>query len=189
MVGVILTVHFHRYIIMGNYQNMDVVLSNMDRTIVYKKKNNIWAGVLTLLVGVICFTPVIVYQWPHGSVWPLLLLVSATIFFIVGLIKLFLRKEYFVSAENHQKLRKFEIDFHVTESDKLVRLCTSGELAEIGKLKRADVGGGLKLVVMATPDMLLCFSQVVQFVMFEYVEQTPMLHHGKEEAELLHRLR
>lgn len=180
--------HRHRYIIMGKYQNMDVVLSNKDRNIVYKKKNNIWAGVVIMLFGVICFAPTIVYQWSHGSVWPLLLLVCATILFIVGLIKMFLRKEYFVSAESHQKLKKFEIDFHITESERLVRFCTSGELSGIENLKRAEVGGGLKLVIMATPDRQLCFSQVVQFVMFEYVEQTPVLQHSKDDAEILLRL-
>ncbi len=102
---------------------------------------------------------------------------------------LFLRKEYFVSASKHQKLKVFEIYFDISESETLTQLCMTGNLNNIDKLKRSNVGGGLKLVVMSTHDRILCFSQVIRFVMFEYVPQTQTIQHSKEEADILHSLR
>ncbi len=169
---------------MENIKSIEHVLENMDPNIVYKTKDSIWTGLLFLIAGALFFGILSIGSWAPSSSVPQLLLVLGITSLIPGVLKLFLRKSHFVSAANHQKLKSFEIHFEATERDKLVRLYENGKVKDVHLLKSAQPGG-LKIKVMATKDLSLCFSQVIGYVPFEFRPLTAPVQHTPDEAAYL----
>ena len=164
--------------------SMEQVLDNLDKNRVYKTKNSMLTGLILVSVGI---TSLIMYsrlELTSESLMAQFIFVAGAILFTIGIFKIFNRKNYYISANNHQKLKVFELYFNVSERDKLVRLLETGNLSGIKDLNSAVVDG-LKLRVMATKDGLLCFSQAIGFVSYEYVNITPVMDHSKAEYEIL----
>ncbi|MDP4270818.1 MAG: hypothetical protein Q8909_11925 [Bacteroidota bacterium] len=169
---------------MEKYNSIEHVLENMDTHIVYKTRSSIWTGVLYLISGVLFFVLMSLGSWSPTSIFPHLLLVLGVIASLTGVLKLFMRKSYFVAASNHQRLNRFEIYFDAAESDKLLRLYDNGKVTDIHLLNPSE-RGGLKIVVMATKDRSLCFSQVTGYVPFEFIPLTAPVQHTSDEAAYL----
>jgi hypothetical protein len=173
---------------MENFQSIEQFLTNMDANIVYKTKNSIIAGLLLMAVGIGCFIPLSIFSWTTYNMIPQLLIVLGASCLTVGVFKTFIRKEYFAATDNHQQLKSFEINFELTETEKLVRLCNARKITDIHTLKRS-LSGGLKLRVLATRDRKLCYSQVIGFESLEHATLTPPVQHTKQEADYLLGLR
>lgn len=154
---------------------------------VYKTRKGLLASTITIGVAVACFASVNIFEWSSTSNYPALMLSAGAVILVIGLIKYFYRPFYYVSKADRQKLRSYEINFEANEKDKLVRLHNNVKLDEINSLKRTH-NNGLKIRIVTTKDMKLCFSQVIGYIPFEFVALTAPQQHTEEEANLLKKL-
>lgn len=172
---------------MENYKTIEQILDGMAPDTVYKTRKSLMNGVIVTGVAIACFASVNVFTWPATSNYPALLLSAGAITLVYGLIKTFYRPFYYVSKASRQKLRTYEVYFETNEKDKLIRLHNSDNTTEINSLKRTH-SNGLKIRIVTTRDMKLCFSQVIGYVPFEFVILTAPRQHTIEEAAQLKRL-
>ena len=78
----------------------------------------------------------------------------------------------------------FSLYFNLSEREKLIRLLETGNLSEMKTLQPSIVDG-LKLRVLATKDGQICYSQVIAFVMNEYVNVTAVQKHTMADYQIL----
>jgi hypothetical protein len=169
---------------METNQSIEQVLETMDNNIVYKTKSSLVFPILLIVAGVFFFSVNSFFQWSSSSIYPSMFLILGSMSFVVGILKFFFRKIWYVSAENHQKLKAREIYFDVNESDKLLRLVTNGNYTDINSLKRS-VSSGLKLRIMSTKDGRICFSQIIAYVQLEYVNVNAPVQHSIADVQVL----
>lgn len=160
----------------------------MDNNIVYKTKSSYVLAILLIIAGIGFFSLNSFFQWSSNSIYPALFIMLGSTSFVIGIVRFFMRKTYFISAENHQKLKPREIYFHVNESNKLLRLVNSGNYEEINLLKRS-VSSGLKLRIMSTKDGRICFSQIISYMQLEHAKVNEPVQHSVEEAQILSSIR
>ncbi len=168
---------------MENYESIEHVLENMEEKIVYKTKDSLLPGILLLIAAVITFVLMSINEWSTDSIYPYLFFVSGFVFAFIGVMKVFIRKSCFVSSVNHQKLKTFELYFDANERDKMIRLYTNGKIDEIRFLKRS-INQGLRIRVLATKDMHLCYSQIIGYIPFEHVNLTYPMKHVMSELNI-----
>lgn len=174
---------------MENYITIEQLLDNMDKNIVYKTKTSKWIGLSFLILGTVFFSTLSVNDWSSVSIIPPLLLVLGMSSSVFGLLKLFFRNDYFVAASNHQKLKSFDIYFDAGESNKLVQFCSNGKITEIHLLNRRSFNGGLKLRVLSTKDLGLCFSQVIGYEQSQNITLSIPIQHTRAEADYLKKMK
>ena len=169
---------------MENNKSIEQVLENLDNNIVYKKKDSVTWGIMFMLSGIVSLIIYTAIEWESNDLFAHILFVEGSVCLIVGIFGFFFRKSRYVSAVNQQKMKTFDIYFHVNERDKLVRLLESKNLSEIKQLKPSIVDG-LKLRVMGTKDGLISYSQVVAYSSNEYVNVSVARKHSPEEYQVL----
>jgi len=151
---------------------------------IVKSKQSPLVGTLLIVVGLILVLVSVSIKSLEGTSMLYLLIMIGSIFAIVGIFVLLFRKTYYISVQTRKKLKPYEIYFDPKERDKLVRIMQNKNLNELKSLKLA-IQDGLKLRVFTTPDGEACFSQVVTFIPYEYVNVTPVMKHTPEEAKIL----
>ena len=169
---------------MENIESIEQVLENLDNNIVYKKKDSVIRGIMFMLSGIVLLIAYISFEWEKNNLFANSLFIVGSVCFIVGIVGFFIRKSRYVSAQNQQKMKSFDIYFHVNERDKLIRLLGSENLSEIKQLKPSIVDG-LKLRIMGTKDGLISYSQVVAYISNEYVQVTTPVKHTPEDYFML----
>ena len=158
---------------MEKIETIEQVFDNLDKNIVYKTKNSVLTGILLILVGIASLIIYSTNKLGSENVLSQVLFVLGMVFFVIGLVKFFVRKSYYVSAENHVKIQSNEIYFNLTEREKLIRILENKNYSELKKLE-SSVIDGLKLRVMATKDGQICFVQAIAFISYEYVLLFPV---------------
>jgi hypothetical protein len=169
---------------METNESIEQVLDNLDKNIVNKSKSPIWLGFLYLVPGIASLVIYSYFEWESNNVFPHILFILGTVFLIVALIKFFFRKSIYVSTESKSKILHVTIYFNVNEQDKLIRLLETGNLSDL-KTLQSSIVDGLKLRVLANRDGLICYSQVVAFVMNEYVNVTAVRKHSSADYQIL----
>ena len=110
---------------MENIESIEQVLENLDNNIVYKKKDSVMRGIMFMLAGIVSLIIYTAIEWETNDLFAHILFVAGSVCLIVGIFGFFFRKSRYVSAVNQQKMKSFDIYFHVNERDKLVRLLIS----------------------------------------------------------------
>jgi len=169
---------------MEKNESIEHVLENMDKNIIRKTKGSVFLPLLLIAFGISSLVAYASYNWEANNLFAQTLFILGNICLIVGIVKLFFRKSYYVFAEDKQKIKNFEIYFNLIERDKLISIIESGNLMDIKQLKSSIVDG-LKLRFMATKDGKLCFSQIVGFISYEYVYLTPVKKYSQAEYQIL----
>jgi hypothetical protein len=159
-------------------------LESIDNSIVYKTKSSIVLPSLLIIIGLVFFIIYSSFEWNVSDILPQFLFVIGAVSFTIGVLKFFFRKSSFISGSNHQRLKKYEVSFDTSERDRLIRIIESGNLKELQYLK-SSIGNSLKLAVMLTNDGHLCFSQVIAYIPYEYVDLTPVRQHSEADAQFL----
>ena len=169
---------------METNESIEQVLDNLDKNIVYKTKNSVGWGFLFLIPGMAALVVYSSFEWEPSNVFAHILFVTGSTLGVIGIIKCFFRKNSYVSAESKAKLSSFNIYFSGNEREKLIRLLQTNQLSEIKTLQPSIVDG-LKLRVLATKDGQICYSQVIGFVMNEYVNITTAQKHTMADYQIL----
>jgi hypothetical protein len=169
---------------METNESIEQVFDNLDKNIVNKSKRPIWWGFLYLIPGIVSLGVYSYFDWESNNVFPHILFILGTVFLIIAIIKFFFRKSQYISAESKTKIQPVTIYFNVSEQNKLIRLLETGNLSEL-KTLRPSIVDGLKLRVMATKDGQICYSQVIAFVMNEYVNVTAVQKHTMADYQIL----
>ena len=81
---------------MEKIESTEDVLLNMDKKIVYQTKNSLLSAVLLFVLAIVVFTVNAIFEWQPTSIYPHLFLMMGSISFIIGIIKAFFRKTFFV---------------------------------------------------------------------------------------------
>lgn len=166
---------------MEKNESIEHVLENMDKNIVYKTKSPVYIPLILIVAGIISFALYTSIEWTSSSSFPHFLFMLGAIIMIWGIIQFFFRKSYFVSTENHQKLKISEIYFQLNERDRLVKLMENGNIKELRELK-TSVSDGLRLRVMTTKDGNICLSQIVTYAFNNRINVNDVKNHSKEDA-------
>ncbi len=167
--------------------SIEQFLSNLDSNKVYSTKSSIVSGLLLLIAGLFFIALPNFVSVSTYSFIPSLFLITGIILGLLGIVKMVFRKTYFVSASNKQKLKSFDINFDVSEKEKLIQLYKSGKIDTIHNLKRST-SNGLRITGLANDDLSMCFSQVIGYIPFEDVPFTEPLEHTRLEAEYLKKM-
>ena len=166
---------------MEKNESMIHALERMDNNIVCKTKSSIILPFMLIIVGMVFFIIYFSFEWNVSDIFPQFLFVFGAVSLAIGILKSFLRKDIFISGSNRQKLEKYEVSFEASERDRLIKIIESGDLKELQSL-RPSIGNSLKLTVMMTNDGHLCFSQVIAYIPFEYVDITSVHKHLYADA-------
>jgi len=158
---------------MENNETIEQVFDNLDKNIIYKTKNSVLTGILLILMGIASLIIYSTNKFGSENISSQILFVLGMVFFVLGLIKFFVRKSYYVSSDNHKKIRSYEIYFNLTEREKLVRILENKNYSELKQLTPSVIDG-LKLRVLATKDGQICFVQAIAFISYEYVLISPV---------------
>jgi len=172
---------------MEKNESIDQVFDNLDKNIVYKTKNSVLTGIVLILVGIASLIIYSTNEFGSENVASQFIFVLGMIFFVLGIVKFFNRKSYYVAAENHKKILPYELYFNLTEREKLVRILESKNYSELKQLIPSVIDG-LKLRVMTTKDGQICFVQAIAFISYEYVHVTPAQKLSVAEYLLLDKL-
>lgn len=113
-----------------------------------------------------------------------LCMVAGIIFLGWGIVSIFFRKTYYISTENKQKVSFYDILFDIKERDRLIRLVDEDNIKEVKKLKPA-AQDALRLRVGMTPDGNVCFSQVITYIPFEFVNANDVHSHTADDAKTI----
>jgi len=169
---------------MEKNESIEQVLLNMDDRIIVKSKESFVKAILLLIAGTAFFVFYFMSTWPSGSFVPSLFFVLAISLFIWGLAAIFLRKEFFKSVANSQRIKMYHFYFDQKECNALLRTMSGGNFAELKKLKRST-HDGLKLQIMRTKDGSFCYSQVIAYIPKNYEMMNPAQPHTLNEVEVL----
>jgi hypothetical protein len=168
---------------MEQYPSIDHVLENMDKNVIYQKKNSIATGISLIIAGAVVLALSFNPMFSTTGFMPHLLLIIGIGFMVVGILLAAFRKKSFYSAE-HGKLLIREISFDNSEKDKLTRLLSKGEVEEIKRLKKS-ANNSVVLKLLISKDAQVCFSQVKHFVNFSYENISETKQHTAQEAQIL----
>ena len=172
---------------MENNESIEQVLENLDNNIVYKTKDSVVWSIMLMLSGIFSLIIYSAIEWESNNLFAQFIFVAGSVCLIVGLLRFFFRKSWYILAEKHQKIKSHSLYFHVNERDQLVRCLDSKNFSEIKQLKPSVVDG-LKLQVMGTKDGRICYSQVVAFISNEFVYVTTPAKHTTEEYLILNEI-
>jgi len=185
--GLAVFAHIHIQIQMENYNTIEQVLENLNKSIVTKTKTSPISGIILLIIGLLLLILPNAVSLFTNSIISSSLLISGIISTVVGIFKTFYRKNYFVATSNNQRLKSFDLNFDVVEKENLIRLCNSGKIDQIHNLKRAT-SNGLRLNFMTTSDLSICYSQVIGYIPFEDRPLTEPVKLSSSEAQYLKKL-
>lgn len=164
---------------------IEQVLDNLDHNTVYKTKPSIVLSLVLIVLGIAFI--MLNGQMPgaaEGGLLSPLAIVVGILLLAWGIVAIFIRKTKYVYAPAKQAITFHELFFDLKERDRLVRIMNEGNVDELKKLKPA-VNDALKLRVASTPDGSLCYSQVVAYIPFEFVNANDAKKHTPEEARKL----
>lgn len=172
---------------MDSIQSIEQFFDQADSHILRKVKKSPLHGVLIISIGILLGLLNLKIDWQSADfVSPTLLTFSAT-FILWGGLTLIFSKYYYVATETHLKFKTYELYFDSKDRDKLVRIMKNGTLDDL-KTLHPSAHDGLKLRIMTTKDSKLCYSQIVNFIHYEYVNVTEVKMHSPKEAEILREL-
>lgn len=165
--------------------SIEQVLDNLDHNTVYKTKPSIVLSLVLIVLGIAAI--MLNGQMPgasEGGLLSPLAIVVGILLLTWGIVAIFIRKTKYIYAPGKQPIVFHELLFDLKERDRLVRLMNEGNVDELKKLK-SSANDALKLRVASTPDGSLCYSQVVAYIPFEFVNANEARKHSPEEARTL----
>lgn len=168
---------------MEQFESIEHVLVNMNNKTITQKKDSVLPGIIYLACAVAVFVVNSLTKNSVESFLPYLLIILGIALVTIALIKIFFRKDHFISSE-HGKLIKKEIDLDFTEKDKLVKLLQKGDIEGIKNLKKAATNS-LILKLYISKDGKEGFSQVLHFVNFGYETINEVKQHTENEVAIL----
>ncbi|NDV47710.1 hypothetical protein D0T49_11695 [Paludibacter sp. 221] len=172
---------------METRESIEQVLDNLGDNVVYKSKPSIVLSIVLIILGIgLIFLSWQISNAPNSIISPLLI-VGGIILLAWGVVSVFFRKTQYKATGNKQKISFSELFFDIKERDRLVRLVSEGNVQDLSKLK-TSVSDALKLRVAATPDGNICYTQVVTYVPFEFVNATDARRNTPEEAKKIKEL-
>lgn len=178
--------HLKSNIIMETNISIEQLFDSENSSIV-KTKSSMALSILLIVLGIISF--VISSQTTEmvNSIIPPLFIIMGIIFTAWGVLSLLFRKTLYKSADSKEKIKFDELLFDVKERDRLVRITTNGNMEELKNLKSAT-GDALKLRVAMAPSGDVCYTQVVTYVPFEFVNATEPYKKSKSDAQVINNL-
>jgi hypothetical protein len=168
----------------NNIISIEEAFDRMEGRTVRKSKPSVALSVLLIAAGILLTVLNGQVAKSPGSVIPTLFILCGIIFLACGVSYAFFRKTKYKFTGDGKNISFSEMLFDIRERERLVRILDEGNMQELGKLKPATVDT-LKLRIAATPDGSFCYTQVMTYVPYEFVNVNEARKHSREEAGLI----
>ncbi|MDR1116109.1 MAG: hypothetical protein LBL33_08210 [Tannerella sp.] len=168
---------------MENNLSIEHIFNSKENNEVHKSKPSVVLSILLIASGIVLVAVNGVIPASDGTISTLFILAGISLL-IWGIIYAFFKKISYKLSRNKEKITFQEIYFDVKERDKLISIISNGNVNELEKLKKAGIDA-LKLRVATIPDGSFCYSQVVSYVPYEFINANEARKHTLEEAQIL----
>ncbi len=169
-------------IIMEKKESIEQILDQMDQHTIRKSKTSPVLSAVLIVIGIAFI--MLNGKMPgasEGGILSPLSIVVGVLLLVWGVVSIFTRKMRYVFVPGKQAIVFRELFFDIKERDRLVRVMAEGKIDEVQKLKPA-VNDALKLRIASTSDGNFCYSQIVAYIPFEFVNVNEALRHTPEET-------
>lgn len=167
---------------MENKESIEQALDKMNINIIRKQKVSPLQSLLIFTLGIVFLLLSSFIEFDSQSIFPPMLILLSFALTLWGLLGFIFRKKVYINSMNNQKLVVSETLFDVKERDKLVRIMATKNYGELKNLM-ISTHDGLKLRYFTTKDGMLCFSQVIAYVPYEFVRITDVQTHSGDDAQ------
>jgi hypothetical protein len=164
--------------------SIEEIFDHSDNNLVHKAKPSVLVSALLIIAGIlfIAFNGQITKA--PASMLPTLFIIIGILFLAWGVIYTFFRKTKYKLIQGQKNISFSEILFDIKEREHLLRIINEGDLLELEKLKPAVIDT-LKLRIASTSDGSFCYTQVLTYVPYEFVNLNEAHPHSQEEANIL----
>jgi hypothetical protein len=168
---------------MENNKSIEQVLDSMENSEIYKSKPSTVSSILIFAAGIVLIAVNGIIPGMNSMI-PTLFILAGAGFLIWGIVYAFFRKTGYRLIRTKENITVRELYFDAKERNRLLGIINSGNVQDLEMLKKADIDA-LKLRVAATQDGNFCYSQVVAYVPYEFVNANEPYRHSPEEAQML----
>ncbi len=173
---------------MESKSSIEQVLENKDKTLVYKTKPSLVFSIVLIVLGVLFVAFNNKFSDSPGSIIPPLFTVIGLGLLGWGIVSIFVRKTRYKLVQNKKDIFFYDIFFDIKERDRLINIIRDRNITDLKNLKTSGIDS-LKLRVAATSDGSFCYSQVLNYVPYEYINMNDACHHTPEEAKIILEIR
>jgi hypothetical protein len=168
---------------MENSLSIEQIFDSTDNGEVYKSKPSVVLSILLIASGILLIAVNGIIPATDGTA-SLLFILAGVSLLIWGIIYAFFKKTRYILNRTKENIIFQELYFDAKDRDRLIGFISSGSIGEVEKLKQAGIDA-LKLRVAATPDGSFCYSQVVSYVPYEFVNANEAVRHSPEESRII----
>jgi len=169
---------------METIKSIEETFDNMPNDIIFKSKPSKVIGIIWMATGVLCLLlNSIIANATLPAVSPALIAIGCLVL-IYGIYFTFFNKTKFKSGQSKQTVTFQELFFDTKDRERLLAIIAEKRIQELEKLKQVSIDS-LKLRIAATSDGSLCYSQVVTYVPYEFININEACQHSQEEAQTL----
>ncbi|MDR1524389.1 MAG: hypothetical protein LBS79_03890 [Tannerella sp.] len=168
---------------MENNLSIEQVFDSQDNNEIHKAKPSFVLTAILIATGLVLITVNGMIPASDGTISTLFILTGIGLL-IWGIIYAFFKKTGYKLSRNKERITFQEIYFDVKERDRLINILNSDSVNELEKLKPANIDA-LKLRVATTPDGSFCYSQVVSYVPYEFINANEARKHTPEEIRII----
>jgi hypothetical protein len=169
---------------MNNNISIEQFLESKDNSIISRTKKSPLKAIILIFSGLFILVLNSQLHFESQSFMFLFLMMIAFSLSIWGIMEGIFRKYYFILTDNKKKLKTSEYYFENKDRDKLISIMNTKNFSELKLLKPSN-HDGLKLKLMKTEDARICFTQVIAYVPYEFVNATAVYELVGNEAQLL----
>jgi hypothetical protein len=168
---------------MENSLSIEQIFDSIDNDEVYKSRPSIVLSILLIASGILLIAVNGIVS-TTGDTASILIILAGVGLLIWGITYAFFKKTSYKLSRTKENIIFQELYFDAKERDRLIGIINSGSIGELEKLKPAGIDA-LKLRVAATQDGSICYSQVVSYVPYEFVNANEAYRHSSEESQII----
>ncbi|MDR1380229.1 MAG: hypothetical protein LBJ47_01990 [Tannerella sp.] len=166
-----------------NNLSIEQIFDSANNSEVYKSKPSIILSILLFVAGIALIAVNGNISETNGMI-PTVFILGGISLLIWGIIYAFFKKTGYKLSHTRESIIFQELCFDAKERDKLLGIVNGGNISELENLKPAGIDA-LKLRVAASQDGSFCYSQVVAYVPYEFVNANEARKHSPEEAQAI----
>jgi hypothetical protein len=168
----------------NNLLSIEEVFDHSGNNLVYKTKPSVLLSALLIIAGILFIALNGQITKSPESILPALFITMGILILVWGTIYTFFSKTKYKLTQNQKNISFSEIFFDIKERERLLGIMNRGDVRELEKLNPAVIDT-LKLRIASTSDGNFCYTQVVTYVPYEFVNLNEAHSHSQEEANIL----
>jgi hypothetical protein len=168
----------------NNILSIEEVFDYSNNNLVYKSKPSVLLSILLIIAGILFIVFNGQVTKSPESIIPALFIIIGILLLVWGIIYTFFSKTKYKLTQNKKNISFSEMLFDIKEREQLIRIINEGKLRELEKLKPTVIDT-LKLRIASTSDGSFCYTQIITYVPYEFVNLNEAHQHSQEEANII----